>query len=153
MIDFGNGNTITLRNTLRSSLSADDFFFANSKNDFDGNGKSDILWQNADGTPAVWLMDGTGSPLTGPALPNPGPAWQVKDGGDFDGDGKADILWQNDDGTPAVWLMNGTDVLADRRRARQIRAQAGTPTRRRISTATARPTSCGRTTTARRPSG
>ena len=24
--------------------------------DFDGNGRSDILWQGADGTPAIWLM-------------------------------------------------------------------------------------------------
>jgi hypothetical protein len=27
--------------------------------DFDGDGKSDILWQGQDGTPAIWLMDGT----------------------------------------------------------------------------------------------
>ena len=26
--------------------------------DFNGDGKSDILWQNDDGTPAIWLMDG-----------------------------------------------------------------------------------------------
>ena len=26
--------------------------------DFNGDGKADILWQNDDGTPAVWLMDG-----------------------------------------------------------------------------------------------
>jgi len=27
--------------------------------DFDGDGKSDILWQNNSGQAAVWLMDGT----------------------------------------------------------------------------------------------
>ena len=26
--------------------------------DFDGDGKSDILWQGDDGTPAIWFMDG-----------------------------------------------------------------------------------------------
>ena len=26
--------------------------------DFNGDNRSDILWQNSDGTPAVWLMDG-----------------------------------------------------------------------------------------------
>jgi hypothetical protein len=26
--------------------------------DFNGDGKSDILWQGSDGTPAIWLMDG-----------------------------------------------------------------------------------------------
>ena len=27
--------------------------------DFNGDGKADILWQNDNGTPAIWLMDGT----------------------------------------------------------------------------------------------
>src|SRR5437879_5722706 len=61
--------------------------------DFNGDGLADILWQNANGTPAVWLMNGTGIASTGPALPNPRAAWQEKDTADFDGDGKADILW------------------------------------------------------------
>jgi hypothetical protein len=26
--------------------------------DFNADGKADIAWQNTDGTPAVWLMDG-----------------------------------------------------------------------------------------------
>lgn len=26
--------------------------------DYNGDGKSDILWQNDNGTPAVWLMNG-----------------------------------------------------------------------------------------------
>jgi hypothetical protein len=40
--------------------------------DFNADGKADILWQNADGTPAVWLMNGTGVSTFGPALLNPG---------------------------------------------------------------------------------
>ena len=27
--------------------------------DFNGDGKTDILWQNSDGTPVNWLMNGT----------------------------------------------------------------------------------------------
>src|SRR4029077_8087258 len=68
--------------------------------DFNGDGKGDILWQNGDGTPAVWLMNGTAVASTGPALPNPNaglsvgaPTWKEIDAGDFNGDGKADILW------------------------------------------------------------
>ena len=80
--------------------------------DFSGDGKADILWQNDDGRPAVWLMNGTGIAALGPGLLNPGPTWHARDGVDFDGDGKADILWQNDSGAPAVWLMNGTGVAA-----------------------------------------
>ena len=30
-------------------------------NDFNGDNKPDILWQGSDGTPAIWLMDGTHS--------------------------------------------------------------------------------------------
>ena len=30
-----------------------------AENDFNADGKSDILWQNNDGTPAIWLLDGT----------------------------------------------------------------------------------------------
>jgi hypothetical protein len=44
--------------------------------DFNGDGKADILWQNADGTPAVWLMNGT-TVLSGAALGNPGSQWHV----------------------------------------------------------------------------
>jgi len=78
--------------------------------DFNGDGNADILWQNDDGTPAIWLMNGTTLVGAG-ALPNPGPSWHVSGAGDFNGDGNADILWQNDDGTPAIWLMNGTTLV------------------------------------------
>ena len=82
--------------------------------DFNGNGKSDILWQGSDGTPAIWLMDGMNAVTAGAAGSfNPGPSWHVKESGDFNGDGKSDILWQNDDGTPAIWLMNGSTVLSN----------------------------------------
>jgi FG-GAP-like repeat/Calx-beta domain len=84
----------------------------NHVRDFNADGDSDILWQNANGTPATWLMNGTSAAAYGPALTNPGPAWHEKAAADFNGDGKADILWQNDNGIPAVWLMNGTNVAA-----------------------------------------
>ena len=66
--------------------------------DFNGDGKADILWQNDNGTAAIWLMDGTNS-LGGAVGSNPGPPGTIDGTGDFNGDGKADILWQNTDGT------------------------------------------------------
>jgi hypothetical protein len=78
--------------------------------DFNGDGNADILWQNDDGTPAIWLMNST-SIIGGGGLANPGPSWHVAGAGDFNGDGNADILWQNDDGTPAIWLMNSTSII------------------------------------------
>lgn len=81
-------------------------------NNLDGDGHSDFLWQNTDGSPAAWLVDGV-AVVTGADIGvNPGPAWHIKDLGDFDGDGRADILWQNDDGTPGVWLMGGLNRLS-----------------------------------------
>jgi hypothetical protein len=82
--------------------------------DFNANGLSDILWQNDNGAPALWLMNGLTVASNSPAGPfNPGPSWHVKDSGDFNADGHADILWQNDNGTPAIWLMNGSTVLSN----------------------------------------
>ena len=79
--------------------------------DFNGDGKSDILWQGDDGTAAMWLMDGTNATFVGAAGPfNPGPTWHIKGTGDFNGDGKSDILWQGDDGTAAMWLMDGPNA-------------------------------------------
>jgi hypothetical protein len=46
--------------------------------DFNGDGKSDILWQGSDGTPAIWLMDGTHATSVGAAGSfNPGLDWHV----------------------------------------------------------------------------
>jgi hypothetical protein len=81
--------------------------------DFNDDGRSDILWQGDDGTPAIWLMNGMASISTGAAGSfNPGPSWHIKAAADFNFDGKSDILWQGDDGTPAIWLMNGLSALA-----------------------------------------
>ena len=119
--------------------------------DFDGDGKSDVLWQNDDGTPAVWLMNGLTAGSTG-ALSNPGPSWQIKATGDFNFDTKADILWQNSDGTPAIWLMDGLNLIGG-----GVAGPNPGPTWQikdtGASTTTAGPTSSGRTTMARRPSG
>ena len=78
--------------------------------DFDGDGKSDLLWQNDNGQPAIWQMSGLGV-MASAALPNPGPSWLIVGSGDFNGDGRAEVLFQNDDGTLAVWQLNGTAYL------------------------------------------
>ena len=77
--------------------------------DFNGDGKSDILWQNDNGLPAIWTMDGT-TITAGAFLSDPGPTWHVAAAADFNGDGKSDILWQNDSGLPAIWTMDGTTI-------------------------------------------
>jgi hypothetical protein len=75
--------------------------------DFNGDGFSDVLFQNTDGSVAIWLMNGT-TPIAQPLIGDPGPSWHAIATGDFNGDGYSDILWQNDNGQVAIWLMNGT---------------------------------------------
>ncbi len=81
-------------------------------NDFYGNGFSDILWQNTDGTVAIWEMNGA-TVIADPIIANPGTAWRAIGGGDFNGDGYSDILFQHTDGSVAIWEMNGAIVTAD----------------------------------------
>ncbi len=81
--------------------------------DFNGDKTSDILWQNASGAPAIWLLSDA-APFNEPAVGgNPGPSWQVIGAADFNGDRDADILWRNTNGQPAVWLMNDTTPFSE----------------------------------------
>ena len=67
--------------------------------DFDGNGKSDILWQNDNGSVAIWDNGAIGHTIA-TGVPS---SWHVAGIGDFNGDGKSDILWHNDNGAIAIW--------------------------------------------------
>jgi len=82
------------------------------KSDFNGDGKSDILWRGTStGQVKESLMDGFtsigGAYILAPATP----AWDVAGTGDLNGDGKADIVWCNSTtGQVTGWLMNGTTM-------------------------------------------
>ena len=78
--------------------------------DFDGDGRSDLLWRNASGEMAIWLMNGT-QPLSGASFPVDAD-WRLVGNGDYNGDLKADLLWRNGSGTVVMWLMNGTQIQA-----------------------------------------
>ncbi|NOG71364.1 FG-GAP-like repeat-containing protein [Roseicella sp. DB1501] len=79
--------------------------------DFDGDGRADILWQNADSAVSVWRMDGTRY-LGGGTVATPGAGWSVVGTGDFDGDGRSDILLQDGTGKVEAWRMDGTTILS-----------------------------------------
>ena len=74
--------------------------------DFNGDGKSDILWRAEDGTTTNWLGTASGgfSGNWDNFHNNPTNGWYVAGTGDFSGDGKTDILWRSDDGTTTTWL-------------------------------------------------
>jgi FG-GAP-like repeat/RTX calcium-binding nonapeptide repeat (4 copies) len=81
--------------------------------DFNGDGKTDMLWVNAEGKTAIWEMNGNNLAGFGVPAGQMGSAWHVAAIGDFNGDGKSDLLWVNNDGGhAAVWTMDGT-VMSD----------------------------------------
>jgi cysteine-rich repeat protein len=71
--------------------------------DFDGDGKSDVLWRNTStGANAIWRSadSTTKIAVTGIADQH----WIVAGRGDFNGDGKSDILWRNlSTGANSIW--------------------------------------------------
>ena len=91
------------------------------------------------GSLASWGLQGTAAVIVKPD--------------DFDGNFQSDILWQGSDGTPAVWLISGDHVVSVGAAGSSILGRPGTSGTMATSTATAGPTSCGRTTTARPRSG
>ncbi len=86
--------------------------------DFNGDGLTDVLWRNTDGTVLVWTMSGA-TILSQLALATPdgqvvrpGSDWQIQGTGDFNADGQSDILWRNTNGTVQLWLISGNTILS-----------------------------------------
>ncbi|MEO6992277.1 MAG: glycoside hydrolase family 44 protein, partial [Lacunisphaera sp.] len=81
------------------------------RSDFDGDGKSDLLWTNTQtGERSMWFLNGS-TLSNGASLGVVPAAWVASAIADFDGDGKADIFWTNTvTGDRSVWLMNGSAV-------------------------------------------
>jgi hypothetical protein len=75
-------------------------------NDFNGDGRSDVLWRNDTGRVTDWLGNAN-SGLSGNfanADLNAGTDWHIAGTGDFNGDGRSDIVWRNTNGDITDWL-------------------------------------------------
>jgi len=82
--------------------------------DFDGDGKSGVLWRHDSGQVYFWEMDGLGIKAEGGAAHAPVPNdWHIQGAGDFDGDGNNDVLWRHDSGQVYFWEMNGLAIKAE----------------------------------------
>jgi len=79
-------------------------------NDFNADGKGDILWERANGKHQLWLMN-DGVVTSQVAIDQPD--WTVRSTDDFNGDGKADILWQRANGKHQLFLMNDGEYVSE----------------------------------------
>jgi len=77
--------------------------------DFNGDGKSDLVFQNNIGQIAAWYMNGSGTRSGYGMLYSAGLGdWRVVATADMNGDGKADLILQNNIGQIVVWYMDGS---------------------------------------------
>jgi FG-GAP-like repeat len=87
------------------------FTISATRNDFNGDGKSDILWRNNNSAVAIWQMDGNTVTSTAGLLSVVTNDWQIAGTADFNNDKKSDILWRDrNNGAVAIWQMNGNTV-------------------------------------------
>ena len=86
--------------------------------DMNGDGLTDLVWRDGDGSVIVWLMETDGSSYTSHWFYSGSIAdWRIAGLGDFDGDGQDDILWQGEygvgnayEGSLIAWEQwDGTD--------------------------------------------
>ena len=109
------GLNILSQNYLNPYPTVDNSWKIAGTGDFNGDGKSDILWRNDDGSTNIWLMNGANVLSFGPVpqYPTVDNSWKISGTGDFNGDGKADILWRNTNGSTNIWEMNGLNVITN----------------------------------------
>ncbi len=85
-----------------------------AKLDFNGDGRSDVLWRQAGGALADWSMSGSAISAAyvtaNGAIVAPDASWSVAAITDFNGDHRADVLWRNASGLLADWFMNGSAI-------------------------------------------
>jgi hypothetical protein len=115
-------NSIWLLNTLtvlagsgETNQIADVNWHVGGVGDFNGDGKSDILWRNdITGQSSMWMMNGT-TVLSDSGATNLqiGTAYRAAAVGDFNGDGYSDVMWRNiNTGDNIIWLQHGTVTQA-----------------------------------------
>jgi FG-GAP-like repeat len=81
--------------------------------DFNGDGRSDVLWRNsATGEAVAWFLTNArfvGGASLGAADLN----WRLVGASDFNRDGRIDLVWRNGaTGANVVWFMNGTTLTS-----------------------------------------
>ena len=94
------------RRRRRTSATVDPAYDIVGTGDYNGDGKSDILWRHlTNGELWVWLMNGA-TTLSATYVDTVDPAYAVQGSGDLNGDGKADIVWRHETGGRRVGVAD-----------------------------------------------
>jgi YD repeat-containing protein len=81
--------------------------------DFNGDGRTDILWRHDSGAVTNWLGQPNGSFAGNFNAFNVtvDVAWRVVGFSDFNGDGRTDVVWRHDNGDLVTWLGQANGSL------------------------------------------
>jgi Ca2+-binding RTX toxin-like protein len=112
---LGTANGGMTDNSANFFANAGDGWHIIATGDFNGDRRSDILWQKTDGTTTNWLGTASGGMTDNSShfFANAGAGWQIVGTGDFNGDGRDDILWRKADGTITDWLGTASGGMSD----------------------------------------
>jgi hypothetical protein len=112
LVWYMNGTTISGTSWVNNGNFVNNVWTLVGTDDFNKDGKADILWRHADGRLLVWFMNG--ATISGSAWFNGGNpisnVWSLAGTADINKDGNVDILWRHTDGRLLVWYMNGTTI-------------------------------------------
>ena len=100
----GNDGADTLSNIEFLQFSDSTRKLGSVASDFNGDGKSDLVWRNVStGADAIWLSGNSATKQSVATIADPN--WKIAGAGDFNGDGKSDLLWRNGStGDDSIWL-------------------------------------------------
>jgi hypothetical protein len=93
-----------------TAISIGAYEFAKTASDLSVDGKSDPVFQNADGRITAWTMEGLTTTATANLI-GAAAGWSVTHIDDLDGDGKGDIFFRHLDGRIYVYQMDGVRVV------------------------------------------
>lgn len=105
--------SVLMREVYYGTIKPDSGWVLNDFGDFNGDGKTDLLFYKADtGNVAAWLLDDYGlAQKVGYGFLPPKEGWAPLGLDDFNGDNKADLIWQNFyTNSTTTWLLNGGGI-------------------------------------------
>src|SRR3546814_5562067 len=81
--------------------------------DFNGDGKSDILWRNIrTGRNTIWKSGDRATEQAMGSVANL--RWKIAAIGDYNGDGKSDVLWRHSvSGANSIWKSANVETLQE----------------------------------------